>query len=514
MIFTINNKKILFIHIPKTGGTSIETYFTRFMNINLQWPNLYENILWGKKNEKEYQHLTMKEIFRDLKLYKLSDFDFIFTIVRNPIYRFKSLCDWRGKNKCNMLIDNIKKNNPYCHYLKQVDYLDGYFKYVHIYKYEDTIDYIIKDIINKNNLNIYEKNIPFIKNPNKKKINKNKLVLNNFIIDKIIKIMKGDFIHFDYNICKRYYKKNIGEIMLKNININNSNYTIGVFSIFIGHYSLFFNNFIESINKNFFPKIKKKYFIITNKELKINNNNFYIIKISNKYTKFPYPTLFRFKYFKQIPHNEFKNINYMFFLNSNSIIKDIITINDLPINKFKYIFTIHDGYYNSEYKDIPYEKNKISTACVTDANYNTYVGGRFFGATLNKFINLCNKLYNNTLIDLLNNYIAIWHDESHLNKFFYDIKNSLYYLASIKYHIPEQLYDKIKQFRKLEKTNESVSNNIIKHRNIISKIIYLDKRRYIKSYPKTYDEKKDKYCYNANNKINNELILYYKNNIL
>jgi hypothetical protein len=512
MIFTINNKKILFIHIPKTGGTSIETYFSKLMNINLKWPNLYENILWGKKNEKEYQHLTMKEIFGDLKLYKLSDFDFIFTVVRNPIYRFKSLCDWRGIEKYKIILNKIKQNDSYCHYLKQIDYIDGYCEYVHIYKYEDTIDYIIKDIINKNNLNINIKEIPFIRNPNKKNINKNKLVLNDFIINKIIKIMKFDFMHFDYNICKRYYKKNIEKMMLKNININNSNYTIGIFSIFVGNYSIFFNDFIESINKYFFPKIKKKYFIVTNKELKINNNNIYIIKISDKFIQFPYPTLFRFKYFKQIPHNEFKNINYMFFLNGNSIIKDIITIDDLPINKFKYIFTIHDGYFQDKYKNIPYEKNNISTACITDENHDIYVGGRFFGATLNKFINLCNILYNNILIDFLNNYISIWHDESHLNNFFYNIKNELYYLASIRYHISEQLYNKIKQFRELEKTNESVLNNsyIFRHRNIISKIIYLDKKQYIKSYPKTWNEKKDKYCYNANNKINNELILYYK----
>ena len=94
MIITIGNKKLLFIHIPKTGGTSIEHYFAKYMNIHLKWPRFYRNILWGKGNEGlEYQHLTMEQVFSITK-YRLSDFDGIFTVVREPIARFQSYCTW------------------------------------------------------------------------------------------------------------------------------------------------------------------------------------------------------------------------------------------------------------------------------------------------------------------------------------------------------------------------------------------------------------------------------------
>lgn len=36
-------------------------------------------------------------------------------------------------------------------------------------------------------------------------------------------------------------------------------YTIGIYTIFIGDYTIFYKEFIESINKYFFPGIKKKY---------------------------------------------------------------------------------------------------------------------------------------------------------------------------------------------------------------------------------------------------------------
>ena len=216
-------------------------------------------------------------------------------------------------------------------------------------------------------------------------------------------------------------------------------YTIGIYTIFIGDYTIFYKEFIESINKYFFPGIKKKIFIITNKDLQSYENT-YIIKISNKFIKFPFPTLFRFKYFRQIPITELKNVDYMFFINGNAILLKQINFMDLPIYKKKFLFTLHDGYYKDDYKSISFEKNKDSSAyipLIKDYNYK-YVGGRFYGGALLDFIELSNTIYRNILTDLKNNYIAIWHDESHINRFFYDFKVNNYFLAGIEYHVPER----------------------------------------------------------------------------
>ena len=71
------------------------------------------------------------------------------------------------------------------------------------------------------------------------------------------------------------------------------------------------------------------------------------------------------------------------------------------------------------------------------------MGGRFYGAFLLDFIKLCNINYINILTDLKNNYIAIWHDESYINRFFYDLKVNNYLLAGIEYHIPEEQQNRL-----------------------------------------------------------------------
>jgi hypothetical protein len=120
-------------------------------------------------------------------------------------------------------------------------------------------------------------------------------------------------------------------------------------------------------------------------------------------------------------------------------------------------------------------------------NYNyKYIAGGFYGAKTEYFIEMNNINYENVLTDLNNNFIACWHDESHLNNYYYKyISNSSKgFLLDKSYHVPEKL-----------------SKNFT---NI--KIIYLDKNKNHKiiNYKNTVQGK-------CKTEINNDLINYYKN---
>ena len=95
--FKNNDLNVLFIHIPKTGGTSVEINFSEKFNIKLNNDSLYShNLNETKLNENiiinsSLQHMTYNKIVEHNEFFKI-DFNNIkiITIVRNPYERIIS----------------------------------------------------------------------------------------------------------------------------------------------------------------------------------------------------------------------------------------------------------------------------------------------------------------------------------------------------------------------------------------------------------------------------------------
>jgi hypothetical protein len=95
--FKNKNVNILFIHIPKTGGSSLENYFSKKFNILLNDKSLYmflDSNIKTKNNihiHSSLQHMTLQTIikykfFFNINFNKIG----IITIVRNPYQRIIS----------------------------------------------------------------------------------------------------------------------------------------------------------------------------------------------------------------------------------------------------------------------------------------------------------------------------------------------------------------------------------------------------------------------------------------
>ena len=84
-----DKNKIIFVHIPKTGGTSIESY----LNLKTKDKAKFEKIGYGVKifnnKKKALQHLTADEIKNFIGTDKFNKM-FSFTIVRNPYSKIVS----------------------------------------------------------------------------------------------------------------------------------------------------------------------------------------------------------------------------------------------------------------------------------------------------------------------------------------------------------------------------------------------------------------------------------------
>jgi sulfotransferase famil protein len=80
-------RSVLFVHIPKTGGTTVERLFssagwtTHLRRTRRTDPELFELLRCSP------QHLHA-EVLRDL--FKLRQFDVVFSVVRDPVDRFRS----------------------------------------------------------------------------------------------------------------------------------------------------------------------------------------------------------------------------------------------------------------------------------------------------------------------------------------------------------------------------------------------------------------------------------------
>lgn len=126
--------------------------------------------------------------------------------------------------------------------------------------------------------------------------------------------------------------------------------------------------------------------------------------------------------------------DFIFFFNANAqFVADIEAREILPDlkNDHGLVSVLHPGYYLKEIKCLPYEKvQRESTAYISSKRLSLrnvgdrlslikthYFQGCLSGGTASRYIKLIEQLRDNVQTDLNNEIIAVWHDESHLNKY-------------------------------------------------------------------------------------------------
>lgn len=192
---------------------------------------------------------------------------------------------------------------------------------------------------------------------------------------------------------------------------------IGILYICTGKYDRFFKNFFESCEKHFLPNTNKKYFVWTDSNDSIFNHE-KILKINQVKLGWPFDTLMRFHMFASIKE-QIKQQDFLFFFNANMLIIDNITDNMiLPSNKDNWLSAVlHSAFFNTGVRGT-FESREASKAYISPIENPLYFQGCLFGGRSTELIDLIEECKNNIQHDLDKNIIAVWHDESHMNKFF------------------------------------------------------------------------------------------------
>lgn len=265
---------------------------------------------------------------------------------------------------------------------------------------------------------------------------------------------------------------------IKDIEVNNDSLNINfadrkkIALLFIGinqRYWTYLRQCIEDCRTNFLPQHKVDYFVwsdVPGKDEDLNKlppteffsretiieaanfirNSEDIILTPTDGIDWPAPTLMRYHLFLN-QEEKLKEYDYIFYLDADMRVVDKISDEVLGEG----ITAAEHPMYSLQPRYIPpYEPNPDSTAYIhrlgeiIDENGKPrfkpyYVAGGFQGGKANLFIEAMHAMKKNIDQDFDKNYIAIWNDESHWNKYLYDVYKGALKVLSPSYIYPDSL---------------------------------------------------------------------------
>jgi len=203
---------------------------------------------------------------------------------------------------------------------------------------------------------------------------------------------------------------------------------IGLLIIATNKYVRFIDQLIESSDEFFLPNHNVTYFVFSNQELTlITKRNYLVTNVEHK--PWPWMTLGRYDiFYKNL--NLFNNMDYLYYCDVD--MRFVGLVGDEIISDR--VATQHPYYFNR--RGTP-ETNPISSACVHQHENMQYFAGGFNGGSKLEYLKMCETISNNIKKDLEKNFIAVWHDESHMNR--YMIDNNPTKILNPSYCYPESI---------------------------------------------------------------------------
>lgn len=197
---------------------------------------------------------------------------------------------------------------------------------------------------------------------------------------------------------------------------------VGLAIVATGKYISFVPPLIESARKHFCTNHDVTYFVFTDACLRgrdlyllgdsrrFKGND--IIVIHQKRLGWPYDTMMRFEIYAS-QEEQLKKMDYVFALDAD--MRFVAEVGDEILSDR--VATLHPGFVGTRGT---YETRSDSTASIGPHEGQYYFAGGFYGGSSTEFLKLVRTCSANINKDLKNKVIAIWHDESHLNRYFID----------------------------------------------------------------------------------------------
>uniref|UniRef100_A0A8C5R4B0 ABO glycosyltransferase n=1 Tax=Leptobrachium leishanense TaxID=445787 RepID=A0A8C5R4B0_9ANUR len=213
---------------------------------------------------------------------------------------------------------------------------------------------------------------------------------------------------------------------------------IGLAMFAIKKYVVFLHTFIETAEKFFMVGYNVNYYVLTDRVEEVRQYNFTLGQ-GRHLTVLKAPT---YKRWQDICFRRMEIIrNYTRELFTNEV--DYLAVadidmkfsDDVGVESLSDLFgTIHPGYYAAQRQHFTYERRPASKAYIPKDEGDFYYAAGYFGGTTEEIFKLTNYCHTGIMADREKNIEAVWHEESHLNRYF------LYHKPT-KLLSPEYLWD-------------------------------------------------------------------------
>ena len=201
--------------------------------------------------------------------------------------------------------------------------------------------------------------------------------------------------------------------------------------VFIGtdKYLDFLPSWYESCEEHLLPDVEKKYLVFTNGEIPEPPKN--VIVYPQEHLEWPYITLYRFKMIMK-SFDDIRDCDYLLFLDADMRVVDKVTTEDLIDDTKKYIGVHHPCHYlgMDPHTKAPgaYEQNPKCEAYV-DVSKSlppVYWQGCLWGGKVPHVCAMIDELEARVNRDLENDIVAVWHDETQINRYFLERIQDVY----------------------------------------------------------------------------------------
>lgn len=193
---------------------------------------------------------------------------------------------------------------------------------------------------------------------------------------------------------------------------------VGMLVMATGKYLSFVLRQVKSANLHLLPNADVTYYVFSDKSSLPDpgQDRDNIVLIHHEGLRWPEATLLRFHVYLQ-HWEEFSSSDYLFALDADMEWVSVVNEEDLFGDV---VAALHPGFYLRDHGHISstYENNPRSSAFVPDHERTSYFAGGFYGGRTQRVREILKGCYDLVEADRKWNYIAVWHDESYLNRYF------------------------------------------------------------------------------------------------